>query len=422
MIEDATRSGRAARVGLTFLGLFLGLNGVCMLMLAIPVVSEPIGAVWLAFWAALMPTLGEMLEIEGPISTMPAGSSDMTWNYVQLLCYVVVAALATVGVSWRSVDARDVALAGWLRIVVRYALAMAMFEYGLIKVIPVQFEALGPVHLARTYGESSPAGLLWSFMGFSRVYAGFTGLAEMLAAALLLSRRTATLGALMAVAVMTNVVIMNFCFDVPVKLFSSLLLLMAVYVALPDIRRVVDVLVRSRPAEPRDLRAPVLGRRLRVARLMAKGGFVVAVAWIAGELLLTYMSPARERPQLYGAWEVEHFMLAGEGGPASATEDVRWRQFAVPGYPVAVVRRARGEPLLFALAHDVAAGTIVLTAIDETQTVLTLAVERPASDLLVLSGPIGAGTAEIRLHRIDTEHAPLMTRGFHWVSEAPYNR
>ena len=40
-------------------------------------------------------------------------------------------------------------------------------------------------------------------------------------------------------AVMTNVVILNFCYDVPVKLYSSELLLMAVLLFAPHARRVI---------------------------------------------------------------------------------------------------------------------------------------------------------------------------------------
>jgi hypothetical protein len=39
----------------------------------------------------------------------------------------------------------------------------------------------------------------------------------------------------MAVAVMLNVALLNFCYDVPVKLYSSLYVLMALFLLLPDV-------------------------------------------------------------------------------------------------------------------------------------------------------------------------------------------
>jgi len=269
-------------------------------------------------------------------------------------------------------------------------------------------------------GESSPAGLLWTFMGASPVYQAFTGLAELLASALLLSRRTTPLGSLVAVAVLANVVMMNFCYDVPVKSLSSLLLLSAVFLAAHDGRRIVDALVLNRPTPAQDLGAPLLGPRLRCARVVAKLGFILLVAWTPVQVsrnMAERRAQAVDGP-FFGAWAVERITLDG----AQPTRDeARWRQLAVPAAPIAVVRRARGEPLVFGLEHDAAASTITLTALDEAASVHVLKVERPAADELVLRGSMG-GAIEVHLRRIDLEHAPLLARGFHWITEVPYNR
>jgi len=63
-----------------------------------------------------------------------------------------------------------------------------------------------------------------TFMGASTPYNVFTGASEMLAGVLLFFPTTTLLGALLAMAVMTQVVALNFCYDVPVKLFSTHLL------------------------------------------------------------------------------------------------------------------------------------------------------------------------------------------------------
>jgi len=46
---------------------------------------------------------------------------------------------------------------------------------------------------------------------------------------LLLFRRTVTLGAIASAAALLNIVLLNFCYDVPVKLYSAHLLLMALF-------------------------------------------------------------------------------------------------------------------------------------------------------------------------------------------------
>jgi hypothetical protein len=69
---------------------------------------------------------------------------------------------------------------------------------------------------------------------------------------LLATRRTATAGALVMVAVMSNVVMLNFCFDVPVKLASTHLLVFALVIAAPDARRLWSVFCPRASTGPRD--------------------------------------------------------------------------------------------------------------------------------------------------------------------------
>ena len=71
-------------------------------------------------------------------------------------------------------------LHAWLRVILRYALGIAMVTYGLFKIFHLQ---MLPPHLAKLvqpYGDSSPTSLLWILMGSSAAYSAFTGATEML--------------------------------------------------------------------------------------------------------------------------------------------------------------------------------------------------------------------------------------------------
>ncbi len=125
----------------------------------------------------------------------------------------------------------------WLRLLVRYTLAFTLFGYGFAKIFPLQFPPPRLFRLIQPYGDFSPMGVLWNFMGASVPYQIFSGAAEALGGFLLLFRPTTTLGALVSFAVMANVVALNFCYDVPVKLYSCNLLLMAVFLAAGDAPR-----------------------------------------------------------------------------------------------------------------------------------------------------------------------------------------
>lgn len=424
MSEGAAQWSEGKRLGFVFLAVFFALNTVPDLLGAIPVLGEALHAGSLELWTALMPTLGNAaLGIEAPIEVRQTGSGDMTWHYVQMFWIVVTSACAAL--VWTAIDRRRRDLTGayaWLRVVVRYGLSSAMISYGAAKLVGNQFVFPDPGSLTTTYGDSSPMGLVWNFMGYSTAYCWFTGLAELLGGLLLLSRRTATLGALVSAGVLANVVMINFCFDVPVKLYSSTLMLMAVFLVAHDARRLLDVFVRNRAAPPDDLGRPALSRRLRIARAIARVGFLACMGLSIGlQIGMVAELKAMAAPSpLQGVWEVEAFTLAG--APVSPRDVTRWRQLVIGEYPYAIVRRAQGEPATFGFAHDAAAATITLTERGESAVEHVLAVGAPAHGELVLTGSMGQGPIEVRMRRIDTDSMLLVTRGFRWINEVSFNR
>jgi hypothetical protein len=186
--------------------------------------------------------------MEGPLIP-PRGSGDTTMSYLLLLDWFVLALLmATVWtVLVRRVPRRDASI-DLLRSFLRYVLAFAMLQYGLSKVSldRNQFAELAQWRLDKTWGDSSPMGLVWGFMGASRPYTIFAGLGEVVAAVLLIWRHTALLGAIVAIGVMTNVVMLNYCYDVPVKIYSTHLLVMGVLILVPDAWRLLAMLMWNR--------------------------------------------------------------------------------------------------------------------------------------------------------------------------------
>lgn len=413
------------RLGFLVLAIFLVLNAAPMLVAMVPVLGGPAMEAYQSLWSLVIPWIGRhVLGISEPITVLPNGSGDTTWNYVQLFGMAMISLI--VGSAWAFADRkrRDyAALHHWLLVLVRYALSWAMMMYGLIKVFQAQFPFPALATLTQTYGEASPMGLAWTFMGYSPGYNLFAGGAEVLAGVLLLSRRTTTLGALVAIGVTANIAAMNYCYDIPVKLFSSTLLLMEIYVLSDDIRRVADLFVFNRATAPVE-RAPHFTRRAaRIARVALKGVFVLLLALIG----VGAWSQAREygpdgpRPALYGLYEVDSFTLGGELRPPLTTDGQRWRQFIVEQYGFVVVRTMTGERTFYGLETDEAAHTLTLApGGDEPE--LTLSYEQADADSLVLRGQLGAAPAVMTLHRVDHTQFELVKRGFHWVNEYPHNR
>ena len=166
-------------------------------------------------WNDVVPWVGRtILKLPYEITVFPNGSGDTTFNYVQVFCFVLLAAL--IAIVWSVMDRLRPnynTLLYWLVVLLRYYLGFVMISYGFAKVFKTQFPFPDLMRLLQPYGQSSPMGLAWTFMGYSTAYNWFTGLSEVIGGGLLLFRRTTALGAVILIGVIGNIVAINFCFS-----------------------------------------------------------------------------------------------------------------------------------------------------------------------------------------------------------------
>jgi hypothetical protein len=387
------------------------------------------------FWDAIVLWVGKQLfDVE--ITFRPAGSGDTTWNYVQVFCFVVLATVLTL--LWSLLGRkrpRYDRLHGGLRVYVRFYLAVNMISYGVVKVIKTQFPNPNPDWLLTAYGESSPMRLLWTFMGASEGYNVFTGAGEMLGGLLLCTRRTTLLGALVTFAVMSQVAALNYCYDVPVKLFSTHLLLMAIFLTVPDLSWLANVFVLGRRAEPRAI-TPLVRRKwlnwtLRGLRTAVVLAYVGLSLYRAYEGRKTYGDLA-PRPPLYGLWAVEEFEDDGKVRPPLTTDAARWRHVILTkagptGNRFGLVETMTGVKSYYGVEVDPEQNTITLSRRggppDSQRPALKFdfTYQEPEPDLLVIEGTLDNRRLRARLRHVDESEFLLVNRGFHWINELPYN-
>ena len=192
-----------------------------------------------------------LFHITGPMARGSAGDNgDVSEEYARLLLCVVIGIAGAI--AW-TIAARRRPSRVWtesaLRILLRYSIALGLMGYAVAKLLPQQFPPLTASVLERRVGDLTPMSLLWTFMQYSRAYAFFGGLVELMAVVLLCFRRTATLGALVTLVVMTNVALLNYAYGVPVKLYATMIVLSAAVLVLYDSRRLFDVFVRDRAVD-----------------------------------------------------------------------------------------------------------------------------------------------------------------------------
>jgi hypothetical protein len=114
------------------------------------------------------------------------GSSDKLYGYVLTLSLIVIA--FTVPVIWSFLDRRRMnydLMYPWLRVYVRFVLGTTLVFYGSAKLFPSQSASLAFLTLTEPFGQASPMGLLWTFMGASRPYCVIAGAAEFVSGLLL---------------------------------------------------------------------------------------------------------------------------------------------------------------------------------------------------------------------------------------------
>lgn len=370
-----------------------------------------------------------------PVLIEPNGSGDTSWAWAH---FWLVQLLAVVGtVVWSLLDARRPAyprLAYWLRAMLRYEVACAALVYGVIKVAAQQMTFPTLSQLATPLGDFLPMRFSWLFIGYSTPYQVFAGVMEVLAGVFLLWRRSVTLGLILAAAAFTNVVLLNYAYDVPVKLYASHLLAACVILLAWDARRLVRGLVLNQPVGGTTLYdVPYVSRRARIATRVVEAAFVCFTGlWPAARVLSSnpaFQGAARPvRPLPVGVYDVVRFVRGTDTLPASGTDSLRWRDVIIDAAgqgsvgardTLFRVRYGRGY---FRFATDTATRTMTLwhtTAANDSIPMFALRYELRDSTGAMLHGRLRGDSVHVELART-SRHFQLTERQFHWLSE--YNR
>jgi uncharacterized membrane protein YphA (DoxX/SURF4 family) len=407
-------------------------------------VTKPYGDAW---DKAVLWTGAHVFDTE--ITYRPLGSGDTTWNYVQIFLFAVSAAI--VSLVWTLAATIRARLTGrwragypvlheWLRVYVRFYLGYQMVVYGSVKVFKTQFAAPEGDILLRTYGESSPMHLLWTFMGSSDAYTRFAGAGELIGGLLLCFRRTTLLGALVTLGVMLNVAALNYCYDVPVKLLSSHMVLMSVFLMAPDLPWLVSVFVFGRRRPPRPLVPLTPWRWLNIVLTVFR---VLVVAAAVGLTLHGAYEATKEfgdqspKPPLHGLWDVDEFTLDGTERPPLTTDTVRWHHVAITrGFtsPMIGLYPMKGYGTYYPVAIDTDAKTLTLTLAGprpgEPPSAFRFSYRELREGVIAIDGElnlkvdgsIGRKKIQVVLRQQGDEKFLLKSRGFHWINELPYNR
>jgi uncharacterized membrane protein YphA (DoxX/SURF4 family) len=287
------------------------------------------------------------------------GSGDTAQQWILVGVFVALALVATL--VWSVLDRRRTAypvLYAWLRFTIRLMVGVSMLWYGFDKVFPIQMQPPTLGVLNEPFGQMSPDSLLWSMLGAMPVYEMICGWAEVVAGVLLLIRRTALAGALLTTFIMTNVLLYNMFYDVPVKLFAAHLVLFAVFVVLGDAESLFRFFVLNKPAEPKGVWVPPASRAgilkaMRIAEVCYLVlGFITSAnavnnRWIA-------FQAGKQPSPLVGAWTVVDAMPL----PVKTAEGRAWTNIYFDNTYRAMVRDTSGQLWRYGLKYDAKKATV----------------------------------------------------------------
>ena len=359
-----------------------------------------------------------VLGVAGPMPNGYRGDNgDVAEEFGRLLISIVVAAVGALVWTW--IDRRRPG-ARWvsetLKLLLRFSIALGLTSYAIAKILPVQFGngTIGVLGLEQRLGEMSPMSLLWSFMMYSRPYAFFGGVMELAAVVLLCFRKTATLGALLCLAVMTNVALLNYAYGVPVKLYATMIVLSAAVLVLYDARRLWRVFVTNESV-PRVMRPAFYDRIPRWLQWTAKGVLVGSVFVSSIAAMSAAGTPAKASDAAAetadGAWRVTAFELQRDA--TTTTTPSPWLRMIVQGGTIAI--RSATDSLVYC-RRDITADPHSLSFACRGSHRGNFRWSR-SGDALQLAGTIDSTSVRVVATALHPADYALLRRRFRWIDD-----
>jgi hypothetical protein len=349
---------------------------------------------------------------------------DSFYGLVFMYFILILSAFGTV--IWSVIDRRTKnheRLFQLLKLYLRYFLASYLFGYGFVKVFPSQFQAITASRLTMTVGDQNPMLLAWNFMGHSVVMQRLNGLLEVMAGLLLLFRRTTTLGAILSTAVFSFVVMMDFCFNVPVRLLSSHLLLISVLLVLTDGRRLMNVFVLNRSASAAVYHPLInhhVGRKVFTASLAVLAFCLLYSAVTKGLDAEGSFGRTAPRGPLYGVYDIDYFLRNSDTIPLSKTDSLRWKQLVIDGgawNQFSVIKFNNDKRVSYTINTDTAKRMLSIQSLTDTTEKYFFSYIIPDLTHIVLKGRWNSDSLEVLMTKYDLNNYLLYREKFKWITD-----
>jgi hypothetical protein len=355
------------------------------------------------------------------------GSGDTSYDYILLLFIALLSLI--VATIWSIIDHKRknyAKLYYWLLVLIRCYVAFTLLNYGMFKVIKLQFPSPYLTRLTQAYGDSSPMGLAWTFLGYSKGYNIFMGIIEV-SSILLLFRRTMIIGAFLSLAASVHVMSMNYFYDVPVKILSTALVVMCLFILAPYLKKITQFFLTGNAVSLQIIEAPVYQKKWVFYTLYAFKYLIIIVfsfTLINETLKMSKQyGEAAAKPPLYGIYEIEKFTINKVDLPPLITDSIRWRELIIQRIDKARVKTMNDSTKNVTFTVDTLKKQIKFNdSPADTSKQRILKYNLLAGNRMSLNGFIHKDSIDIILKKVDLKKYKLINRKFNWINEYPYNR
>jgi hypothetical protein len=255
-------------------------------------------------------------------------------SYVNMAFVLIVAILGTVIWSYFDKPRKEYnVLYYWVRVFARYRVAYGIIAWGYKKIFIMQmpFPNVGLLHTP--FIDIFAKRLYWEGLGIAPHYEVFLGFAEFIPGILLLFRKTTTLGAGLALAVVGNVALANHAYDIGEQVLASGLSLLSLFILWYDLPRIVKLIVFQKDTYVVRYYPSFSKTWQKYTRLSLKWGanFVFVILFFISEAYSYTHNDFYKIPNTSGLtgskgyYNVTDFKLNNKDIPYSPDDSIRWQ-------------------------------------------------------------------------------------------------
>jgi hypothetical protein len=200
---------------------------------------------------------------------------------------------------------------------------------------------------------------------------------------------------------------------------------MAVFLLAPEFERLADFFLRNRavgPSAQAELFSTRRANRIALAAQILLGMWVIGNnAYNAWDGWRT-SGGGRPKSPLYGIWSVSELSIDGQLRSPLLTDYDRWHRAVFDAPDRVAFQRMDDTFQRYGAAINANDKTIALSKDSDKNWKANFTFERVAEDQLILDGNMDSHKMHMQLQLVDLHKFLLVSRGFHWIQEYPFNR